>query len=526
MSPPAPLARRALPAGSPPGAPGGPRRRLDSRRNAGALRVPPHSPAHPRPPVTPRRTTPKGERETAPKERKPRRKRARAKAARKGKAPFEERLVARLAQRGDTGAFTLDLRGRAWEGVRPEGCSSYLTLRNPGSEGWPLKGPTTDQREVAEVWVREAYGPWLARREQRAERGPASSPTITEAADAYLSALEEERGADHNTVVNRRSACEVHIKPALGTLPLDSLSKQRVRRFLEGLRVRKRAGGLERLVAPTPGTRATIYSTLLAIWYATHPDDDGEPPFAGIRFGGPNASRRRRDAAESGDHTILIETRAYTRAEILHLLAQARRYDREVLARPQNRARSLANTAPGIAFIAGTGARVEEATFVRWKHVHEHTIYIPGTKSHNAPRWVPRQQALEPWLHELREAAGGSPDPEAFVLRMNRPDPLARATQDAWYRRIAKVEMRAGLKHEGKGVHILRATHLSWARDHLPEAALKTYAGHGRPHGGATDVYMDTRAPFIPPRHRDYLDLPGPVETDLHLATARSDAED
>lgn len=160
---------------------------------------------------------------------------------------------------------------------------------------------------------------------------------------------------------------------------------------------------------------------------------------------------------------------------------------------------------------------LEEATFVRWRHVLEHAIYIPGTKSHNSPRWVPHQDALKPWIHILRELADGDPDPDDFVLRLRRDGDRGKPpSAKTWAGRIAQIEVEARLKVPGKRAHILRATHISYAKDVLPTAAPKAYAGHAQPFGGATDDYVDTRPPFIPRAHRHYLRLPTPAAS-LHL---------
>jgi integrase len=299
---------------------------------------------------------------------------------------------------------------------------------------------------------------------------------------------------------------------------LDALSKQTVREFLVDLQVCKVEKGVPILKPASLGTKCHVRAALLAVWHHAYPDAEGPAPFAGIRLGTKSTSRSRREAARSG---VVPEQnkqeRAYTPDELLLLLAVASRHDREVTSLPHLAALYFPNVAAGIAFVCGIGARIEEATFVRWRHVLEHAIYIPGTKSHNSPRWVPHQDALKPWIRILRELAGGDPNPDDFVLRLRKHGDRENPPSDkTWAGRIAQIEVEAGLKVPGKRAHILRATHISYAKDVLPTAALKAYAGHAQPFGGATDDYVDTRPPFIPQAHRRYLRLPTPAQVEKH----------
>ena len=429
---------------------------------------------------------------------------------------FSNELVARLWQRSDTGNFTLDLHGERWAGIRPDWCPRYLTVRDPADEGWPQRGSTTSDRETAEDWVRCVYAPWLS---ARAARGLTRNPTVAQACEKYLEELEKTHGADHNTYVNRRSAFKRHIEPALGAVDLDALSKQTVREFLVGLQVRKLEKGVPVLKPASLGTKCHVRAALLAVWHHAYPDAEGPAPFAGIRLGTKSTSRSRREAARSGVVPEQVkQERAYTREELLLLLATAFLHDCEVTSLPHLAALYLANIAAGIAFVCGIGARIEEATFIRWRHLQEHAIYIPGTKSLNSPRWVPRQVTLEPWIALLRLLAGGNPDPDDFVLRLRKHGDRRKPPSDkTWAGRIAQIEVEAGLKVPGKRAHILRATHISYAKDVLPTAALKAYAGHAQPFGGATDDYVDSRPPFIPRAHRHYLRLPTPAEVEKHV---------
>lgn len=439
------------------------------------------------------------------------------KSRRRNATDLRTRLLACLRTRASAEGeiYLLDLRGKAWVGICPNG-SGRLTLRNPDDPGWPNEGRTTTKREIAEHWVEVGYLPWLDRKAEIVDNGPNAGILVCEACKRYLEALILEYGPDHNTVRNRRSACTVHIIPAFGGRPLDSLSKAQVRAFLTGLTVVRRQHGETERVPAELRTKSNIRAAICAIWNHVYPDVS--PPFAGIRLTPSGASRRRRAAAESGEIEELIDATAYTHDETVRLLLTAMRYDREVLGRPNLRASFLLNTAEAFALILGTAARIEEATFLRWKHIRwkERAILIPGTKTVNSPRWIPLQQSLVPWLERLQALQGGAPAANAFVLQTRRGRPTLRPSRKTYGARIARVETLAGLKRHRKATHNLRATHLSWAKDHLSLADLKTYAGHGAARGGATDAYIDASPPFMPAEHRTFLQLPTP-DTILRL---------
>lgn len=428
-------------------------------------------------------------------------------------ASFADRLVTRVRTRrvGTGRIHVLDLRGKRWTGIRPT-VSGYLTLRNPNDPRWPHTGQTTSDRAIAEAWVRTAYVPWLERKAEIVASGPQAGIRVDHASEKYLAVLQTEYGPDHNTVRNRRSACSVHVVPALGSLPLDALTKAQVREFLTELKVVKSAGGETRLEPAKERTKGNVRAALLAVWNHTYPDV--APPFAGIRLREPRPNLKLRAAAELGAIGVQAEQTAYTYEEVLRLLVEAVSFDEEIMGRPNLACQFVPNTAEAIALILGTTARIEESTFLRWHHVRleEGAIFIPGTKTYNAPRWLPLQLSLKPWLARLMAQQGGTPAPNSFVLRTRWRQPLTRASRKTWGARIARVEVRAGLKLEQKATHILRATHLSWAKDCLSLPDLKAYAGHGGARGGATDSYIDKRPPFMPAEHRAYLNLPSPEE--------------
>ncbi|MET0399064.1 MAG: hypothetical protein ABW277_19885, partial [Longimicrobiaceae bacterium] len=53
----------------------------------------------------------------------------------------------------------------------------------------------------------------------------------------------------------------------------------------------------------------------------------------------------------------------------------------------------------------------------------------------------------------------------------------------------------------------------------IPAPALRAYAGHSNPHGGAMDAYVTLLPPFMPDEHRAYIDLPSPEAIEARLTS-------
>jgi integrase len=418
----------------------------------------------------------------------------------------EDKLVALLRLRPSTvgGVYELDLRNKEWGRTRDK----VLTLRCPSDPGWPGAGRTTGDRAVAEEWVRKHYGPMVQREREIAERG-ADLLTVQEACRNFLQFVEREKGARHSTAVGHRSNCSLHIIPALGPLRLSAIPRERVRTFLENLQVYHREPGRRTLRPASQSTRQGVRNTLSAVWHYVFPDA-GEPPFAGIRIVDKEKAKVRIEAAEKGERPPAT---VYDRDQIALILTAAMWYDRRVLARPNIAAVAVPCTAEIVAFLYGTMPRITEAAFVRWRDVdrERRAIYVPGTKNDNAPRWIPAQQTLWPWLDRLRGILGDA-EPYSYVVRIRPSRPMVRASRKTLGGRISKVLGIAGLKWEGEATHIFRASHMSVAAFRIPGPALKLYAGHSSAHGGATDAYVTTSPPFMPEEHRHYLDIPSPEE--------------
>jgi integrase len=90
-------------------------------------------------------------------------------------------------------------------------------------------------------------------------------------------------------------------------------------------------------------------------------------------------------------------TRAMTRSERDHVIEATLLAAREPGLNPRTRRKRRA-TADLIAFLAGTGARIDEARHVRWQDINleRGRVYLRGTKSERSDRWL----NLPDWLVE------------------------------------------------------------------------------------------------------------------------------
>jgi len=424
--------------------------------------------------------------------------------------PFVQSLTDRLRTRrvGKRTIFVLDLRGERW---RHRG---WVTLRNPRTVGWPDKGVTTTDRSTAEKWIEDRYASYF-RLVYAGSISEAGAFRVEDAALRYISDLERDPslGPDHGTTVTRRSYCQKHLIPKLGQLSFPALDRQTVGMFLIGLQVTKSKYGVKTSAPAARRTKAGVRATLLAMWHHFYPFE--ECPFMGIRLPSDGDKLQRRIAAQEGDLEALVRRASFGLEEMRNILAAGFRYDaRFITSRPNVRVRVLPNTPETIACQVATGARISELLLVRWKHVFldERLIFLPGTKSGSAPRWVPLQRSLVPWLERLR-AQQGNPGPNDFLIQTH-PRRKAMGSKRTYQKRFARTLTLAGLKQPGKATHVFRATFASWANAARVEREfLKFYLGHATVFGGATDDYVDLMKQAIPVEHRTFMDdLPSPEE--------------
>lgn len=449
-------------------------------------------------------------------------------------AEFLRALLDRLETRSGAkrAAYRLDLRHRDFGG------RGYLTLRDPETVGWPEKGPFTCDEAEARAWIEERYATWLWQEVHGTQSnavGPKSARgTFGAAADAYLQALKLEKGEHHNTYRNRLTHVEVHLRPTLGNVGMvpEAFSKKAVKQFLEQVHVQPRKYGNPAPRPASPAQLSALRDTLSAIW-RHHFDDEISPPFMGLRLENAAQQRARIQAIKDGVVGVGTQVRAYTFEEIVRGMVAARWYDLEVLSTLPNVAcTTIPNSPAAIAILFANAMRVAEMNLWRGSHIFEPegAIWVPGTKTEAAPRYMPLQRSLEPWLEWNRTrlvSRGLEIDPQDFVMRATwvpRRDAsgkLKPSGRGTYGNRLALILTLAGLKVPGKRTHIFRASHITQGTlrpDLIRAEKLQQYVGHANPHGAVTSGYVDGRPPFIPTEHRTYIELPTPEEVERLVA--------
>ena len=184
--------------------------------------------------------------------------------------------------------------------------------------------------------------------------------------------------------------------------------------------------------------------------------------------------------AKSGERD---HTRAMTRSERDHVIHVTLLAAREPGLNPRTRRKRRA-TADLIAFLAGTGARIDEARRVRWQDVNlEHgRVYLRGTKSETSDRWL----NLPDWLVEQLAARAADGGAEGYLFAA----PAQRDPERVWDQSNSAGAVRAALDACG----------LTWAVPHtfrrtvatlldqanLPIARIADQLGH-------SDVSMTAR---------------------------------
>ena len=436
---------------------------------------------------------------------------------------FVSELVMRIRvrQTAGGGVCVLDLRHARFGNRIPR------VLRCPQDAGWPFKGRTTSDREIAELWVREAYASQLRQEMQAAAIGEPSARTLEQAAQAYVAHKLKFLGPDGIRSINSRiSMLRAHVLPAIGKLPLVSITPKIIRESLEEMRVTKsRRPGKRVKARPAVGTQRNFVRAASAVWRHALPDQ--RCPYGLIRLTDEGAKARRKAALFEGvfDDLLRPENGAMVPADFERAMTAALYFDTVVGGRPCTRALMIPNTVHAIAIQTAFGLRVSELLNVRWEHINFEMGYvlIAGTKTRNALRAVPLQEQALPWLEDLRRLEGGNPSPRDFIIRTNaRSRKKTRGTINSIVRRMSQALRYARLKRPQKATHWTRATHATWgfASGVLPVEALKVYLGHARAIGGETDVYVTITPELIPPAHRHYIrHIPSPDRVRELLAT-------
>jgi integrase len=181
--------------------------------------------------------------------------------------------------------------------------------------------------------------------------------------------------------------------------------------------------------------------------------------------------------------TVRDHTRAMTRSERDHVIQATLLAAREPGLNPRTRRKRRA-TADLIAFLAGTGARIDEARRLRWQDVNleRGRVYLRGTKSETSDRWL----NLPDWLVDQLAARAADCGTEGYVFAA----PAERNPERVWDQSNSAGAIRAALDACG----------LTWAVPHtfrrtvatlldqanLPIARIADQLGH-------SDVSMTAR---------------------------------
>jgi integrase len=443
-------------------------------------------------------------------------------------AQFAESLLKLLKARptADGVVYTLDLRAKRYAGAP----ASRITLRDPSAPGWPDRGRTTDSEEEAARWVMESYAPRLSREMSLSAANPDGPRTVREGAERFVRSLAIiKRAADGSNVETVRakdaslvSMIRNHVVPLLGHIALAALTPEKVGEAVDGLMVTKtEEQGKKVSRVAEPGTKRRFLAALSAVWRHNYPY---RPiPWTGVRLRVETVEAQDSDEVRGfDDESGLLgdeDTGALTKDELFKVLVAAMWMDQRRSEDPKLSKVFIANTAHAIALQVSLGTRISELSDLRWGHIHSKGYVIV----HNAKqkqvnvrkRAVPVQNAVNPWLDELRAMEGEHLEPNGFVIRTDpRGGTRRKAALTTIAKRISDALVVAGIKRAKKATHGLRATFASHA-DNCPDIdgkMIQRYLGHHRVYGKSTDEYIRQMIGMIQESHRRIIHLPSPAQ--------------
>lgn len=429
------------------------------------------------------------------------------------KTALPSRLRERPYGSGDTACIVqqLDLRTKEW------GKLGTIVLQDPSDPGWPGKGANTDDVDTATAWIEERYADWVYRK----LRGDDAGLKVKDAIEPFIQAMHDDPtlGPDHGTVSSRRSYLRVHIAPALGDRRLLTLPSEPVQKLIDSMMVTKTEYGIRKQVPASKAAREGVLASLRAVF--KHHFPSAEIPFKGIKVDvRKQEAAHQREMIQQGRANELIRKTTFTPDEIFLQLAAARYIDLhpEVGIIADWACRIMA---PTLALQLAFASRISELVQVRERYVDEVLgfVLVAGSKSADALRYLPLQDAVRPWLAVLRAARKGPLRGEHYLLRTH-PLRDELPNKDVYARRMGTIATLVGLKLPQERSHIHRRTHASWAMAKgVQPHEIKLFLGHAGVFGGATDEYIRVIREMTKPEHRRYIDIPSPDEVDAFLAT-------
>lgn len=437
----------------------------------------------------------------------------------------------RVRQMGGPDVYTLDLRGKKW------GKLGQPTMRTPGYPGWPKDGPPITTRRAADAACMD-YAVWYQEELKTIAASGGTSRTVVEAAADYIAHLERTKGFEHNTTKNHRSVVAVHINPRWGKEMLSptALNPDHVSRWLNTLKCDKRRHGRTYQEDASLATRRNVRFVLRAIW--THKFPHLMCPFSLVKITNNSAHPNRVAAARKGINLADLETTAYTPKQVRDILIEAVAYDHGVMTLPHIAVRTTPNSAFAIAWQLGLATRIDELMHLRWEHVdlESGVVYIPGTKTAAAPRFMPILNSVRPWIERMRKLAEGPKgrvDPRQFVFQVDKRTAHECAHDDdeerdrapscnTYKARFTRIELRAGLKFPKRCTHIFRASWISWVEAAgADDRFVKIFVGHASPVPGETWKYLHKKyfVQSLTPDIWGWLpEMPHPDEIDAAVA--------
>ena len=292
-----------------------------------------------------------------------------------------------------------------------------------------------------------------------------------------------------------------------------------VQKLLDDLQVTKTRHGIEHKVPASRATRDGVLATLRKLFLHHYP---GQPiPFKGVKVDVRRQEAvRRKELILAGRAHELIKKTTFTPDEIFLQLAAARYVDRHsevgVFADWVCRI-----AAPLVALQLAFASRISELVQVREVYIDEAGgfVLIAGPKTEFSVRFLPLQDAVRPWIVEVRAAKTGPVRDSHYLLRTH-PDRDELPNKDVYARRMGTIAGLVGLKLPQERSHIYRRTHASWAHAKgIQPHEIKLFLGHSGVFGGATDAYIRMIREMTRPEHRRYIDIPSPEQVDEFLAT-------
>lgn len=288
--------------------------------------------------------------------------------------------------------------------------------------------------------------------------------TVAELCDAYVAALptllirRDRRPKKESTVLNDKSRIEAHIKPLLGTLPVDAVTRKHVTIFMhkvasgETAKWEKRGRRAVSNVRGGKGVASRTVGLLGAIFtYAVAEGLRADNPVRGVtRYADQKRERRLSD----DEYRALADGLAAAEADGANPFGIA-----------------------AVRLLLLTGWRRGEATGLRWAEtdLSRRTVRLGDTKTGASVRPLSRAAA------EVIAAQPRTSNPHVFPARVEAK-PL-QGLPRMWER----IRVRAGLP-EDVTLHVLRHSFASLAADlGYGDAAIAELIGHKR--GGITARY-------------------------------------